>query len=681
MQDTYEGFKRRIGSWWEEKISGPLKEAGADFSYRVGKTWQRFTDRLFGTTGRGVGLSAEAVRSMVRSAITGNRDYMTRTMGDSGMLQRELGGDLSTRGLGMGSAQQMMRMGFRPTGIGRNVGGILSQLATPYSLRFSRANIREMQALGRAAQGVTGDEEAAAIGYGGADEMRQAMGSAGARQIQDFMRSGEVLALRGRSGGILGTYGSMDRDEQEQYSRNILTRIRAGRAGEKARQMFEGLSDRQALGRLQAMQGGARGGFTGMRGLGSGLALREGQELRAAVEERQVETVENLAASMRGGARDSWWDPRGQAAAAYGGLVGVAVTEQSIEEIKKDPRGEQAMRAFARAREARRRGNNEKAEEELKKARSIMGEIANDPDTSKAARSAAIKMADGSDANAAAIADNAGAVGASLMIADQVAFNEKVVRRRKRLRAGMGDRGMRLLEKQAGGPDSKLTQAFQGAMSATGKTYLDRMEGLARAAAADPDKAAAMLATLKREGQGATDIGVVLEQAIQVNAQAQKMGLKEDIEAGGAITDRARRGIRKRLHDLGVSGKLKKADIDKLIRGEDVESVRENLKAQGFDEEDIKKQLGIMRGGMTKAEMREAGVRGAAARGITTMSEKVAKRAGLDPSELEGKINKKDSAQLQELKVHTVWFGKMNANLDMIAQQKKKEPTKDKKSA
>jgi len=678
MQDTYEGFKRKIGGWWEKNISGPLKEAGADFSYRVGKTWQRFTDRLFGTTGRGVGLSPEAVRSMVRSAITGNRDYMTETMGDQGMVQRELGGGFG--GMGMSSAKQMMRMGFGPSGIGKGMGGIFG---SPFSLRFRQSDVRQMQALGRASRGVTGDEEAAAIGYGGADEMRTAMGGAGAKQIQQYMRSGEMLALRGRSGGIMGTYGDMDQEEQEEYTKKVLTRIRSGRAGEQARKMFEGLNERQAMGRLQAMQGQARGGFTGMGGIG-GLNLREGQDLRTAVEERQVETVEDLAKQLRGGVADSWLaGSLGQVvAASQGGLQGVPVTEQGLEELKKDPRGEQAMRAFARAREAKRKGDDKGYEAELKKARGLMGEIANDKGgITDAARSAAIRLANGGDPQAAALAEGAGKVGASIMVGDQVAFDEKVRRRRKRLREGLGDRGMRTIERLGGGGDSALTQAFQGAMGATGKDYLDRMEGLARAAAQDPDKAAAMLAAMKREGQGSTDIGVVLEGAIRVNAEAKKFGLKEDIEGGGAISDRARRGIRKRLHDLGVSGKMKKADIDKLIRGEDVESVRENLKAQGFKDVDIEKQLGIMRGGMTTDEMREGGVRGAAAMGIRTMSEKVAKRAGLDPTELEGKINKKDSAQLQELKVHTVWFGKMNANLDMIAQQKKKEPTKDKKSA
>jgi hypothetical protein len=233
MNDTYEGFKRRIGQWWNEKISGPMQEVGADFSYRVGRTWQRFTDRLFGTTGRGVGLSAEAVRSMVRSATTGNMAYVNETMGGPGLLQRELGGGVLQGGvMGGAAAAQMRRMGFAPTGGGGGLGGVIGSLygARPEE-RFRRQDIQEMQALGRAARGVTGEGEAAAIGFGGAGEMREAMRGQGAQQIQAYMRSGEILALRGRTGGAFGRFGEMDTEEREEYAGKVLTRIRAGRAG------------------------------------------------------------------------------------------------------------------------------------------------------------------------------------------------------------------------------------------------------------------------------------------------------------------------------------------------------------------------------------------------------------------------------------------------------------------
>lgn len=691
MQDTYEGVKRQMGQWWREKITGPLQEVGADFSYRVGQTWQRFQDRLFGTSGGGVGLSSEAVRSMVRSATTGNMSYVNQTMGTPEMAVRELGGGaFSGRTLGFGGSMQMMRLGFRPQGLGAAEGGWLSRAITPWGMRFGNAQLREMQALGRASRGVTGEEEAMSIGYGGAGQMREAMGGAGASQIQEYLRSGEVLSLRGRMGGIGGTYGKMDSEEREGYAKTLLTRIKGGRAGEQARQMFQGLNERQAIGRLMAMQGSSRGGFTGVGDLGQALELREGQSLREAVENMQTSSVENLATTLRGGARDAWWDPRTLLAAQSGGLVGVPVTEQGLEEIKKDSRGERAMRLFARAREMEMgKGDPTKIAEARKEARRLMGDIANDEGgVSKEARSAAIRMSNGADPQAKAIADMAGRVGAGLMVGDQVAFAEKIKMRRRRLAEGMGDEGMQALETAAGGDKAGLTQAFREAMretgsgaggGVTGQDYVARMQRLAEAAAADPDKANQMLAVMRKEGQGATDIGVALESAIRVAGESKRFGLKEDIGEGGGITDRARRGITMRLDQLGITG-VKGKGVEELIRGRGagVEAVRKQLKGQGYEDDDINKMLQTMRGGMTVEEMRSAGTKGAGAMGIRTLSDKVASRAGLDPKELAGKIGERDNPTVVELKVHTVWFQKLHDVL-LASNRGEKIPVKNPK--
>lgn len=682
MQDTYEGFKRQAGQWWREKITGPLQAVGADFSYRVGQTWQRFQDRLFGTTGRGVSLSADAVRGMVRSAMTGNMEYVDQAMGSSNMMARDLGGNVfSGRTLGFGGSRQMMRLGFVPQGIGQAEGGWLARAFTPVGMRFGTAQLREMQALSRASRGVTGEEEASAIGYGGAGEMREAMRGAGAQQIQEYLRSGEVLALRGRSGGIGGTYGEMDAAERQEYAQNLLTRIRAGRAGEQARQMFAGLGGRQAIGRLMAMQGAARGGRTGMGDIGGELGLRQGQSLREAVEDFSAQSTQDLATALRGGARDAWWDPRTLLAAQSGGLVGVPVTEQSIEEIKKDSRGERAMKLFARARTLRAEGGDaDKAASAEQEARRLMGEVANDKSVPKEVASAATLLANGSHPQAKAFAEAAGKAGASLNYKDQVAFGEKITMRRRRLREGMGE-AMTALEAAGGGDKGGLTQAFQAAMQETGtgpgglvsgKDYVNRMQRLAEAAAADPDKANRMLAIMRREGQGATDIGVALESAIRVSGEAKRFGLKEDIGETGAITDRARRGISRRLQQLGVTG-VKGKGLEDIIRGggAGVTKVKEQLLGQGYTEDDVKEFLQTMKGGMTVEEMRAAGVKGAGAMGIRTLSDKVASRAGLDPKELAGKIGERDNPTVTELKVHTVWFQKLHDALGSISRNEK----------
>ncbi len=443
-------------------------------------------------------------------------------------------------------------------------------------------------------------------------------------------------------------------------------------------------------------QGKARGGYTSMGDLGGGgLEMREGQSLRTAVEEHQRETVENLATLLRGGGSDSFFASKANIAKAVqaGGIEGVPITEQGLEELKKDSRGEQAMRLFAKAKYLKKK-DPDAAAAALVKARGLMADIGNDKGgVSEEGRSAAIRMANGGDSQADAIADMAGKVGAGLSLADRVAFGQKISRRRIRFEERMGGSGMEALTRAAGGEGSALAEAFGTAMLrtgtgegnvVTGKEYVDRMTALAEAAAADPKKAAAMLARMREEGLEDTDVGVTIRLAQTVSREAKKFGLKEDIEEGERVSGRTRRrartGVRKRLGELGMGEmKLSKSDIDKIIKGEDVEDVTEKLEAQGYKEKDVGIFLEEMRGGMTVAEMVKSGTRRAGAAGIKTISEKVAKRAGLDSSELEGIINKKDSAQLQQMKIHTSQFGKMIDALGKISRDEK-VTKKDKKT-
>ena len=679
MQDTYEGFKRRMGHWWDEKVSGPLREAGASISQEVGRTWQRFTDRLFGTTGRGIGMSPEAVRSMVRAAQTGNMSYISEVTGGRDLMGRVLGSDvLSGRTMGMGGARMMADMGYRATGLGQREGGWLAQMFGGPGVRFGRGDIREMQATMRASRGIAGEEEARAIGFGGRSQMMEAMRGGGARQLQEYMQTGEVLALRQRMGG------NLDAEQQREYAGRLLERIRTGRAGAQAQQMFQGLGRREAIGRLMAMQGGARGGYTGMGGLG-GIGLVGGQDIMTAVEEYQEEATSGLLDALRSGGGGDMAESVRKAA------EGMSLSAANLDDLKKDPRGERAMRLFARANAAERDGNMEGAEEHRREARKIMARFANDKSIPEKVRTAAIRLADASDGNAKALAEAAGKVGTGIMAGDRAAFSEKIRMRRSRMREQLRGEGLDRLVRAAGGDRTGLAQALQEAMRDTGtgeggmvtqKDYVTRMQDLARRAAADPDKAAQMMEQLQQEGLGGTDIGVTLGAALRVSAEAKRFGLKEDIAQGGAISERARRGIRMRLQQLGIKeGDVSKQDVTKLIRGEGVESVRKRLTEQGFKKEDVQKFLGEMRGGMTVEEMREAGARGAGAMGIRTLDEKVAARAGLESGDLHGKLSGRGGSKaiVEQLEVHTQWFQKMNTNLERISRGEE-APKKDKKA-
>lgn len=360
--------------------------------------------------------------------------------------------------------------------------------------------------------------------------------------------------------------------------------------------------------------------------------------------------------------------------------------------MTEDPRTERAMRLFARASEAERRGDKEAAEAHRADARSALARFASEKDVPEDVRRAAARLTDPSDENAKNLAEAAGKVGKGRFLEDKVAFNDKIQTRRRRMQEQLGSRGMDRLMTAAGGDRAGLGQALQAAMQTTGsgtdgavtqEDYVNRMEELARKAADDPEKAAAMMDQLRREGLAGTDIGVTLGAAMQVRREAKSMGLKEDIGEGGAISDRARRGIRKRLEELGFGKKdISKAEVGQLIRGENVDAVRERLKKQGIKDEDIEAELNRMRGGLTVGEMTETGVRHAARQGVVTMDEKVAARAGLESGDLHGMLSGRGGSKaiVEQLEVHTQQFRTMIDVLGKISRDEQVPVKKDKKA-
>jgi len=690
MANTYEGFKRRIGQWWRQNIDGPLREAGADFSYQVGRTWQRFSDRLLGTGGRERGISAEAVRAMVRSAETGNRDYLSAGFGPRDIMDRELG-QIKGGYVGQAGSAQMMRLGFRPVSgsrswasrgatigmglfgaVGAAVGGAAGwagQRIFGRGRQFSLADIREREALGRASRGMVGVGEARALGFGGTEQMREALGGAGAQQVQKYLRGAEVLNLRGRMG-----MGALGQEEQEQYATQVIQRIQQGRAGGQAQQLFAGLSGRKATARLMAMQGKARGeftGFTGLEGLPSG-----GQARREAIEKYEEGATEELAGKLLS-ARDIM-------------LGGEEVPERGIEELKKDSRGKRAMLLFARARAIRQdmkttgKGDPDKAKRLEDQARGLLREVSRDGSTSERMRDVAIRMQDPNNPQAEVIADLMGKLGASAWMKDRQAVDDTLRRRKVRFRKTLGE-GIDLI-RTAGGGDTSLTQAFTEAMSTGGLTpsaQLNRLSRLAQAAADDPEKARRMSAILQEKGLSGTDIGLVLSGASRVKEEAQDFGISRDIEEGEKISRKAKTGIHRRLAQLGISG-LSQKELRKvttgLIRGTDTSMIRERLKARGYEEEDIDRMVGEMRGGLTVGEQTRIGVKRAVSGAVKSYSVQVAKRAGLDPQDLSAAgIDPKEGKMVTELKTQTVKLNQVVEYLGAISRDEK-IPKKGKKS-
>jgi hypothetical protein len=700
MSDTWEGWKRELGHWWEQNVSNPMQKAGAEFSFRVGRAWQRFSDRIFRTGGRGVSLSDEAVRAMSLAAQTGNQQYITEAFGTEQMYQQAMGG------VGVGADPRLMQfMGVRPgarTGMtrmwtaGQRLGGLFGgwgrraaetmMLGRGVRPEYTTEQVERAEAMQRGAQGMVGEMEARALGFGGTREMMQAQRGEAAQQIQAYLRGGEALAVRGQMGG-----GRLGAEGQREHARRMLTMIRAGRAGEAARSMVEGLNEPQAIARLQALQGAGGRGFAGIQAFGGDLWGQTQQDLRTRIEEIQEDAAEGMAVAMRGGIADVM--PANRFAAEYGGIRGVAVTEASVEELKKDDRGARAFRLYARAEAA---GSAEEATRLRTEARQLMAEVGNDPDSSEELRSAAIKLAKGDlDPHSAGMSKAAAEVGRSLMIADRQQFAEKVEMRMARTRGRLGREGMRRLMDVAGegAAGQDLRRAMEDVLQARGagrpgtfaEVRFEQVRRLSSLLARDPDRAGQILATLKAEGAGGSELAALAEGAMQTAAMARQFGVREDeeetIRGGRGRQRRARAGVQAVLERMKIGG-ISQRDVVGLIR-EDQESqsrLRDELKRRNWKAEDIDAFIQDISGGFTAAEMQRRGMAATEAGVMTRYSEQVAKEGGLKKGELSltGKEGSPKGMH-EELKVHTVWFRKMYEALGAISREEKlPAPSEDK---
>jgi hypothetical protein len=83
MMHSWEGFKRRAGRWWEERVSKPLQEMGQGISQRISDWWEDVTNKVWGRGARRYrfrGMEAGMVRALQRSNM-GDTQAMTRMFG------------------------------------------------------------------------------------------------------------------------------------------------------------------------------------------------------------------------------------------------------------------------------------------------------------------------------------------------------------------------------------------------------------------------------------------------------------------------------------------------------------------------------------------------------------------------------------------------------------------------
>jgi len=713
MNNTYEGFKRKIGQWWSQNVDGPLQQAGAEISNTVGRSYQNFVDKLTGQRGRGLGVSPAAVRSMVRAAQTGNLEYIQETMAGPGAMQEFLGG--AGGGVGMEAAERMRNLGFSPTqteqlfgargmgianAIAPGIGGLavmgMNKIASAfgYGQEFGAGQIDEMRGLTQGSRGIVGAGSAKALGFGTTEAMTEALGGTGARNIQTFLRSSEVQRMRMRMG--MGTLSESDRMK---YARGVLQRVQAGAAGEAAQRLVSGLSERQALARLMAAQGKVGGEFTALGDMGAGIG--EGN-IRERIAEAQEQADQGLAEVLGGGS--AMGGLLGRAGAAIAGLAtapfggagllkrafegGEKPTEAGIEELRKDPRGAEAFRLFHSAEEAEKDGDMDKARALREKARGRMSELAQDTESgiSKSARSAAILLGDASDPRSKAAAKASANIGLGIKTSNSHMFAKQLARRRRRVVEQLGGEGGqgRFNLMQLAGKDSEIGKALSSALRVgtekdpiTAKEHVTQMTNLARLAIEDPDKAARMAALLQQEGLAGTELEYILSGAGRVSTMAE-LGISAEAEEGLATGGRrglgkARKGLKAMLTGMGLGG-IDQKTITGLIRGDETakETFTEIMRSKRFGDPDIKKFIEEARGGLTEAEMRSRGAGLLVGGGVTTHSEQVAKEAGLKKGELHLTGREGSSKGMHEtLKVHTVYFRQMVDALGKISRNEK----------
>lgn len=647
MNDTFEGMKQKVGHWWEENVTGAIKKMGADFSSKVGYAWSRASDKLWGTGGRGGGLQHSAVRALSAAALTGDSSKLALEFGTpgGGVSNLGAGGALTGGGVSVTNSGLMNEMGFGRSGVAR-MGGLLGALGILEN-RYSREDVSSARGMMSAMQGRMGRSEASALGYGSEESAIAAGKSSGAQAIEKFMGSGEAQQIRAKMGMKLDNEGQM------RLAKKYLARIRSGAAGEDAQAMVSGVDDKVALTRIIAFQGEARGKFSGVEIRGM-IGSKFSQMSAAQLDDAADDTRREMVAAMTGGGGSGILGIGGLLDVVKiggdGGVKGEAVTEAGIRELESDPDAQRAFKLMAQAEQAMNPANgqpNAEAAEKLRaEARGLLIKVGNSGEKgglSAAARSFAVKAADGKDPKATAIAKLMADRGGQMQSKNALRLAEGLNTRMERIRGKLGKEGMSELLESTGdkaGLNKAIKAVLNPGANETAQGRLQKMKELAQQAATNPKEAARIHAILNREGAANTDVGILMKGAIDTAGDIKKFAMSADqeaaVEAGGGNIGRARASVASTFARMGI--KLKDGDLDRLIRGDTSKSgeaakkrLEEKLRAGGMDKEQASAMLRDVKGGFTAKEILERGTAAAQAAGFRTFSEKVSKEAGLKP--------------------------------------------------
>lgn len=606
MNDSFQGLTRQVGQWWRENVTGPLQKMGADVSTSMSRSWQRFGEKVWGGGGK-YGLSGSVVSAYAQSAEGGDRTGFNRQFGTYGMTGQGMGmgegyagghqlvgreGSRTMEALGIGSAGTHWRMMSEAT-------------------KYTDSAMREGETLAGASRGVIGEHEARALGYSGAGAMRSVMGGAAGKELQAFMGGGTALGIRGQFGA-----GALDTGDQMKYGRALVEKLRAGAGGSAIQRELAGVDDRTAVLRVMGMQGGARGGFTGMAGLeGPGGEGLSGEALQDYAETSTVKIAE----SMRGGLADENSSLGKLLATAplvlaggagqFGGIKGVAITQASLEEVRKHPQAGVAMNLFLAAKAEK---DPEKKARMLAQARSHAAAVANDKESglSEEAKSALIRFANPDDPEAGVMADNAARLGYLRSKENVEGFKQTIATRMNRMRESLGSGGMNKLAEMSG--KNQVASIVSKLMGAEGATIEGRealFKELSQAAIKDPSAASAVSGLLQGVG-GASEMTVALDTIARHKGLAEKKV---------SDTERLKRYMGGELGLQTSKKELAGLTSGKWAKGEE-EAFKKKLQTGGWDEAQIADFMKQARGGLDKGEVMQRGVAAAEGARIRTLA-------------------------------------------------------------
>lgn len=642
---------RGVSKAWERNVTGPLKDIGSSFTRRMEESFTRAANRFWGKTAAGyMTPGAGVVAEMANDTLFGRESTFSDMKLD---VQRAL--DTPVRGLS-GAQADLVRNKYL------------------------------------AAQGVRTPESVGAMGFSSVKEFDDT--AAGLKDdIEKFFKSEEATNL-------VGSY---------QKNRKLTMALGAGKGGEALRK-YVSVGGKLSVTRMLALtreagidQSGYYAAPDAVGGVTRG-AFGSLRDVQSSIED----SVSSLERAMEGGFinKEAGGEASRLARLAGGRDNATNIDAEEINDLMSDARGAKALKLLSAGQRKLETGDHS-GQKFIDMGRDALQSIIADGKTLGGVRTVAKILKRGYEKGAsgeeyAKVRDAAGRLGVGLAEKDITASASVTAGRMSRVMDRLGDTGMGVV-KEGGKLGAMAYDLLRNSATYDPQRRNNMLVALARMGAEDPDKARRFAALM---GPGA-DVSQVLSDSGELAVDI-KEGAMSDATAGSrAISGRdnirrASRGVTTALAGFGLTGKggvLSGRDVHDLVLGADSvgdkkiqeiqRKIEERFVERGESSSEAKgRALDLVKraeSGLAKGEMLDMGVRGAAARGIRTMSTDAMKDFGFgaDFAERMAKLsaNAGGDPHLQQSIVQTALLQQLVNNtsgqkgLRKSTQTNKKEPT------